>query len=162
MTYKIITTLIIGFIGGFFGYRSGISGGILFGAMIFVGLYNIATNGGYVPKSLPFISQVLVGTIIGLSFTLDNIKELYRLMLPTLIIVCGLLLMSIVLGLILNKFTSIDLATALFSTCPGGMSSIALVGEAFNADMHIVMLFHTLRLVAVIIFMPILIKLILN
>lgn len=156
---KIILTLTIGAIGSYVGHRANIPAGILLGAMFAVGIFNIASGGARVPSSLISISQVIIGSAIGLSFTMDQVKMLKTLILPSVIIVVGLLIMSLILGLILYKFTDLDIATSLFATSPGALTAMGPLSEALKAQAHIVVLFHTLRLVAVITLMPVLISL---
>ncbi len=126
--------------------------------MILVGIYNVLTSNAVVPRELTFLSQVVIGSAIGLNFTPDIFRLLSKLIIPSIIVVTGLLLMSVVLGLILHRFTDLDIATSLFATSPGALTSMAALTEAHDAQGHIVVLFHTLRLISVVTFMPILIN----
>lgn len=155
---KIIMTLLVGSLGGFIGYKSPLPAGALLGAMIAVGVFNLITGLGYMPGKSTLIVQVLLGSIIGLSFTKDNLQLLSKYLLPSLTIVLALLFLSIILGMLLYRFTGMDLATSLFATSPGALSSMSLLAEAFGAESHVVVLFHTLRLVLVILIMPFVIK----
>lgn len=157
---KIVMTLLVGSLGGLIGYKSPLPAGALLGAMIAVGIFNMATGLGYMPSKSTLIVQVLLGSIIGLSFSKDNLQLLSKYIFPSIAIVLALLFLSIILGMLLHRFTGMDLATSLFATSPGALSSMSLLAEAFGAKAHIVVLFHTLRLVMVILIMPFVIKII--
>lgn len=155
---KIIMTLLVGSLGGLIGYKSPLPAGALLGSMIAVGIFNLMTGLGYMPSKSSLIVQVILGSIIGLSFSKENLQLLSKYLLPSLVIVLTLLLLSIILGMLLYRFTGMDLATSLFATSPGGLSAMSLLAEAFGAQAHIVVLFHTLRLVLVLLIMPFVIK----
>ncbi len=110
---NLILILLLGCLGGIIGEKLNIPAGSLVGAMILVGIYNVFTSNAVVPKELAFLSQVVIGSAIGLNFTPDIFRLLSKLVIPSLIVVTGLLLMSVVLGLILHKFTGLDIATSL-------------------------------------------------
>ncbi len=151
---KILLTLTIGAIGSYIGHKANVPAGILLGAMFAVGIFNIVSGGAKVPSSLSVISQIIIGSVIGLSFTMDKLKMLRTLIVPSIIVIVGLLVMSVILGLILYRFSDLDIATSLFATCSGALTSMGPLSEALKAQAHIVVLFHTLRLVAVITLMP--------
>lgn len=155
---RILLTLLFGAIGGYIGSKTSLPSGTLLGAMLAVGIANLSGFQGKLPPNISFITQVVIGCIIGLNINQKNVKALSELIMPSVIIVAGLIFMSIVLGILLYKFTGIDYITALFSTSPGGLSSIILITESYGAETHIVMLFHTLRLITVVTLMPIIIK----
>lgn len=159
---KIFITLLIGISGGLLGHKTGFPSGTLVGAMLAVGIFNMITNTGKLPTKTSLVTQILVGTIIGLNFNTGNIKAISQLILPSIIAVIGLLSMSIVLGVVLYKTTGQDLVTALFSTCPGGLTSMTLVANEYGAQTQVVVLFHTLRLVSVITLMPFLSKVVIK
>jgi len=159
---KIFITLLIGILGGLLGHKTGLPSGTLLGAMLAVGVFNMTTGSGKLPTQTSLVTQILVGTIIGLNFNIGNLKAISQLILPSVITVIGLMSMSIILGVILYKTTGLDLVTALFSTCPGGLTSMTLVANEYGAQTEVVVLFHTLRLVSVITLMPFLSKVVIK
>lgn len=158
MLTKFITTLLIGALGGIVGIKLKIPAGALFGAMVFSAVYNLITNAAYVPPKMEMILQILIGTIIGLNFSMETIKGLRPVLFSAVIMVTGLLIFSLLMGWIISRVTGMDLITALFSTSPGGLSNIVLISDAYGAQAHIVALMHTLRLIAVVVFMPLIVK----
>lgn len=155
---NIFYTLIMGAIGGYIGVKLKIPAGAMIGSMVAVAIFNISTSRGYVPTNFKTIGQIVIGAIIGLNFTMDSIKGLKDLILPTIILILGLTLISILLGFAIHKFTGIDLPTALFSTAPGGLTDMTIMSESFGAQTHIVALLHLVRLTTVLTVLPIVIN----
>ncbi|MBU5482889.1 AbrB family transcriptional regulator [Clostridium sp. MSJ-11] len=155
---KIIYTLVIALLGGYIGIKAKIPAGALVGAMISVAIYNIYTGKGDIPYNFKLLSQIVVGGMIGLNFTMDSVKQLKSLIFPAIILVVGLTLFSLILGFIIHKITGLDLITSLFSSAPGGITDMTLISEAYGADISKVALLHLMRLVTVITVMPIAIK----
>jgi len=158
MTAKFITTLLVGALGGLVGIKLKLPAGALFGAMLFTAVYNLITDAGYVPEQANTVLQIVIGATIGLNFNMSTIRGLGSVLLASVIMVVGLMIFSVLLGLIISKVTGMDLMTALFSSSPGGLANIVLISDAYGAQAHIVALMHTLRLISVVVFMPIIVK----
>lgn len=155
---KIIYTLIVAAIGGYVGIKLKIPAGAMIGAMVFVAIYNIKTSQGYIPRDFKLVAQVVVGAMLGLNFNMESILALKKLVLPSIVLVVGLTVFSLLLGILIHKITGLDLVTALFSSSPGGLTDMSLLSEAYGAQTHIVALMHLIRLTTVITIFPILIK----
>ncbi len=151
---NLIITLFVATIGGFIGLKSKIPAGTLVFAMLAVAIYNIITDKAYIPSNLKFIAQVVVGGMIGLSFTKETFFNLKNLIVPSIILVVCLLTFSIVIGVIIHKFTNIDLITALFSSSPGGLTDMTLMSGEYGAVQSTVVTLHLMRLITVLIFLP--------
>jgi membrane AbrB-like protein len=151
-------TLLVGTAGGIIGIKLKLPAGALFGAMVATATYNLLTSKGYVPPQANTILQIVIGATIGLNFNMENIKGLGSIFFSAVIMVIGLMVFSLILGFIISKVTGMDMITALFSASPGGLSNIVLISDAYGAQAHIVALLHTLRLVSVVVFMPIIVK----
>lgn len=155
---RIIYTLLIGGVGGYLGIKLKIPAGAMIGAMVFVGVFNVFTGKGDIPPNFKLVAQVVIGSMIGLNFTMESIKGLKDLILPAIVLVIGLTALSIGLGIIIHKFTGVDLPTALFSAAPGGIADMTIMSESFGAQTHIVALLHLVRLTTVLTILPIVIK----
>lgn len=155
---KIIYTLLVAGLGGFIGIKLKIPAGALVGAMASVAIYNIYTGQGSIPMNFKLIAQIVVGGMIGLNFTMDTVKGLKELLVPSLILVLGLTVFSIFLGFIIYKLTGLDLVTALFSCSPGGLADMTIISEAYGAETPKVALLHLMRLITVITILPWVIK----
>ncbi len=149
-----IVTLFVATLGGFIGLKSKIPAGTLVFAMLAVATYNIITDKAYIPSNLKFIAQVIVGGMIGLSFTKETFFNLKNLILPSIILVICLLTFSVIIGIIIHKFTNIDLVTALFSSAPGGLTDMALMSGEYGAIQTTVVTLHLMRLITVLVFLP--------
>ncbi|MGE5632138.1 MAG: AbrB family transcriptional regulator [Caulobacteraceae bacterium] len=154
---RIIYTLAVAFAGGYIGIKLKVPAGALIGAMFSVGFFNMYTDKGKIPANFKIAAQTVVGGIIGLNFTPDTLSGLKYLILPALILIIGLVLYSIVLGLIIHKLTGLDLVTSLFSTAPGGLADMTLISDAYGADTPKVALLHLVRLITVISILPVVI-----
>jgi membrane AbrB-like protein len=148
----------VGAAGGIIGLKLRLPAGALFGAMIATAAYNLLSDKGYVPPQADTVLQIVIGATIGLNFTMDTLKGLGSIFFAAVVMVAGLLAFSVILGWMIHRFTGIDLVTALFSASPGGLASITLISDAYGAQAHVVVLLHTLRLLSVIVFMPVIVK----
>ncbi len=151
---NLIITLFVATFGGFIGLKSRVPAGTLIFAMLAVAIYNIATDKGYIPSNLKFIAQVIVGGMIGLNFTKETFLNMKNLILPSIILVICLLMFSIIIGVLIHKFTNIDLMTALFASSPGGLTDMALISGAYGAVQSTVVTLHLIRLITVLVFLP--------
>lgn len=157
-----IITLLIAIVGGLIGIKLRIPAGALVCSMISVGIYNIFVSKGYIPGNFKIAAQIVLGGMIGLKFTNEAIKELKAMLVPAILILIALTGFCIFLGYLLHRITGIDLATALFSTAPGGIADMTLLSESYGADSPKVIVMHTMRLVIVVTIMPIVIKLLIK
>lgn len=151
---KIIYTLIIAIIGGLIGMKLKIPAGALIGSMIFVAIFNICCEKGELPANFRVVAQILVGGLIGLSFSRESLIGLKELIGPAILLTVGLLVFCILLGYLISKFTGMDLMTALFSSAPGGLSEMTLISEAYGADISKVILLQLTRMILVITVLP--------
>ena len=158
MALRFIMTLLVGATGGIIGMKLKLPAGALFGAMVSTAIYNLLSNKGYVPPQANTILQIVLGATIGLNFTMGTLKGLGSIFFSALVMVVGLLAFSLILGWLIHRFTGMDLITALFSASPGGLSNIVLISDAYGAQAHVVALLHTLRMISVVVFMPLIVK----
>lgn len=158
MALKLLYTFGIAFVGGFIGIKLKIPAGALLGAMAAVAIYNIYSSQAYIPSNIKIAAQIIIGGTIGLGFTMETVNGLKSLILPTFILAGGLAVFCSILGIIIHKTTGMDLMTALFSSTPGGLTNITTVAEAYGADIAIVGLLATIRVVTVVTIFPLLFK----
>lgn len=151
---KVFVTLLVALVGGTVGIKLKIPAGALIGSMLLVALYNIVSDNGSIPTNLKIIAQMIMGGIIGMSFTKQSFINIKNFILPALVMVIGLVLISVVLGLIIHKVTDIDVVTALFATAPGGMSDMTIISGEYGADQSIVVTMHLIRMLTVILIVP--------
>ncbi len=147
--------LVVGFIGGFIGYRLKFTGGTLIGAMFAVVLVNVIVGRNFrLPVSYTFVTQVLIGIMVGASFSKEIGRTLLPLLLPVLLSTLVLISAGSIVSIMLVKLGVLDPYTAFFSTSPGAMGVLlGLAGET-KADLAIVLSFHIFRIFFIIITAP--------
>lgn len=160
MLKNFLITIFIGVVTGIIGLFSGIPAGAMSIAMTGTALYNIFSRNAYIPLKLRQFIQTLAGALIGTKMTLKDIISLKEIMVPVVIVIVGFCLMNIILGIIIYKITSFSIQTSLFSSAPGGISDMAIIAGELGADTPKVAVMQFCRLIAVIAFYPILIRII--
>ena len=157
---KIIITMTIGVISGFAGYYVGIPAGAMSVSMAGVAAYNIKSNKAFMPIKLRQFIQVLGGALIGAKMTMGDILGMKTIAIPVIIVISGFCLMNLILGIMVYKISDFNIPTSMFSAAPGGISDIAIIAGELGADTPKVAVMQFIRLVCVIVFYPILIKII--
>ncbi len=159
---KLIVTLLVATAGGLLCHQLKIPAGALIGSMVAVALLNIFFSRGFVPKNFQIVVQILAGAMIGTRITKSTILELKTIVVPAIIIVIGVVVINFTIGLLIAKFSKMDLATALFASAPGGQTEMTIAAEAMGADTPKVAVLQLLRLISVVTFLPILLKIFLS
>jgi len=159
---KIIITLLLAAVGGLAGYKIGIPAGAFIGAMVFVTVYNLITSHAIVPLPLKIAGQIFLGAAIGAGITISTIKGFKELLAPILIFLILLFVFSIVSAFIISKFTNMDLITAFFSCCPGGLTEMTIIADSYKANVPVVALIHLSRILSVILIYPLIVKLLIK
>jgi len=155
---KIIITLLLATVGGLTGYKIGIPAGAFIGAMIFVTIYNLIANNAIVPVPFKIAAQIFLGAAIGAGITMNTLKGFKELIVPILIFLILLFIFSIVSAFIISKFTNMDLVTAFFSCCPGGLTEMTIIADSYKANVPVVALIHLSRILSVILIYPLIVK----
>lgn len=156
---RIALTLLIAAIGGYIGLRLKMPAGALIGGMLAVAIANLGFGfDGAIPANFRTVAQIIVGGILGLSITRQTVAELRTIALPVGVLVVSMLGLSLIAGFILAKVTGWDLATAFFSSSPGGMTEMTLASMSFGADTPKVALLQLVRMISVISFLPLILK----
>ncbi|WP_130890577.1 AbrB family transcriptional regulator [Fusobacterium ulcerans] len=159
---KIVITMVIGIISGFIGYFAGIPAGAMSVSMAGVAAYNIKSNKAFMPIKLRQFIQVLGGALIGAKMTMGDLLGLKTIAVPVIIVISGFCLMNLILGIMVYKISDFNIPTSMFSAAPGGISDIAIIAGELGADTPKVAVMQFIRLVSVIAFYPILIKIIIQ
>lgn len=156
---RIALTLLVAAIGGYIGIRLKMPAGALVGAMLAVAISNLGFGfSGVIPTNFRTVAQIVVGGILGLSITRQTVAELRTIALPVAVLVFSMIGLSLVAGFILAKVTGWDMATAFFSSSPGGMTEMTLASMSFGADTPKVALLQLVRMISVISLMPLILK----
>ena len=79
---------------------------------------------------------------------------LVRLFVPLLLSLGVIQAMSFLLAFIMHRVTGWDAMTSVLATCPGGLSQIVFFAEDLHADAFTVGVFHAVRMVSIVVFVP--------
>ena len=151
---RFFVTMLVGSAGGLIGYTLGLPAGALLGSMAAVGIYNCIGFKAYMPPIVHMGARIIIGSLLGLSLNLNAFMELKTVIVPAVIIVTLLLMCGIITGFIIYKFCKLDMHTAFLSSSAGGMSELCLLATSLGGDGPKVAILHTVRLIAVISVMP--------
>ncbi|WP_240703010.1 AbrB family transcriptional regulator [Cohnella luojiensis] len=112
----------------------------------------------YWPGYFRNIGLIIVGYAIGLSFTLDTLKEIVH-QLPSMVLLTLLLLLLCSLTAYgLSRLAGISFPTALTGSIPGGLTQmVALAEETKGIDMTVVTFLQVSRLMMIVVFVPLII-----
>lgn len=159
---RFFLTMMVATVGGLIGLKLKIPAGALIGAMFAVGIYNIMGRESYIPANVRIAIQIVAGAMIGLQVGKDTILGLKDMVVPAVIIIFGVVVINLVIGLLIAKFSNLDLATSLFASAPGGLTEMTLAANALGADTPKVALLQLLRLVSVITILPLILRYVLQ
>jgi membrane AbrB-like protein len=110
------------------------------------------------PSFLVFISQLSIGTYLGLTInptSLENWKKLLPYALGGSILV---VFFSLGVGYLLTRLHSLDLISAFLGTSPGGMGEMGLTAVLVRANVSLVTAYQMFRLLFILFVMPFLLK----
>lgn len=123
-----------------------VPGGMLVGSLIGVAILQITTNNVVTLPGIKDMSQIISGTFVGAALSVNDLKRLPRLWKGFLVIVFGLVILNLLNGYLITLLSDIPPITALFSSIPGGMSSIPIISVDYGADPITVSVVQFLRM----------------
>lgn len=132
----------------------------LLGPLLLSGIVVLTVPGGEfsTPPLLRESAFALIGLQVGLRFTLETVREVGRMVLPTLAAIVALLIASFGLALILDATTSVTLLDAYLATTPGGLYAVLAVAFGAGADTTFILAVQTLRLLVMIVLAPVVVR----
>lgn len=155
---NLILTMGIALVAGLAGFYLGIPAGALTLSMIGTAAFNVFTGRGWVPGPLRKVIQALAGTLIGVRVTSQDIRSLQGIILPALILIVGIIVINLIVGYLLHRFTGIGFITALISSVPGGATDMALIAKELGGDQSKVAVLQLFRFVFVVAAYPVIIR----
>ena len=145
---------------GLLGKLSGIPAGAMTFAIFAVAAFNIKTSRAYLPKRVKLIAQCIMGTIVGLGVTMEDVLNMPALIKPILIVLVCTILCNYICGFLIHKICRLDISTSLFGSIPAGVSDMALIATDLGGDAPKVAVLQLVRYIGLFSIMPSLIKLI--
>ena len=139
--------LVIGSAGGFIGWKLKISGGVLIGSMLAVIIFRLLLQKNIeIPASFNFITQVLIGIMIGCTFMPEIIYELKNMVWVVALSTLALVVTGLIIAIIIAQLKHFDIPTAYLATSPGAISASVGLALESNANPTLVVAFHFFRL----------------
>lgn len=140
--------------------RIGIPGGLLTGAMVGAAGVTLARGGAgvVVPGAARTAAFVVLGAVIGTSLTRETVAGLRGVLLPA--VFAALLLIAAGVGIaLLLRATGLAPAGDVLATSPGALSAITAAAIERGVGAAEVAVFHTVRVVLVLLSLPALLTL---
>jgi len=146
---------VIGFVGALLFTVLRLPGGAMTGAMIFVLVFTAISGqpSANIPDWLTFIVYACVGVIIGSMYKPGMIQAVGATW-PALVMSTGLILLAgCICAWIVARSGVLSIGSAYLATSPGGFNAIMGLSLA-NEEAPIVMVYHLVRIYAVILLAP--------
>ena len=110
------------------------------------------------PRKLRNAGLAVLGFMIGVSFTRDTLAQISSQLGAMVLVTAALILFSIFTGYITHKTTGISLSSSIIGSVPGGLSQMIVLSEEIpDADITVVTLMQTLRLLSTLFVVPFLV-----
>lgn len=142
---NIALTLAAALLGGLALSRLKVPGGMMLGAAIGASALNLSFGNAHLPALTKTVAQVVVGAFIGAGVERSELPQMRGALKPALVIIFGLLGLNILTGLLIHRFSSLDLLTSFMSTTPGGISDMPIVAAEMGADASKVLVLQFVR-----------------
>lgn len=157
---NIVITFLLAEGAGLLGKLSGIPAGAMTFAIFAVAAFNMKTGRAYLPKRVKLVAQCIMGTIVGLGVTVEDVRGMPALIQPILIVLVCTLCCNYICGFLMHKLCRLDISTSLFGSIPAGVSDMALIATDLGGDAPKVAVLQLVRYIGLFTVMPVLIKLI--
>lgn len=131
---RLLVTVLIGAAGAWALYKLRVPAGAMAGAILLVGAFQIATGYGYFPRAVKTAVQAVAGGFIGQRIGRSDLRELRKIIKPSLQLFGGIVFLTFFTGLLIHHTAPVDTATALLSSMPGGITDVALMSTDVGAD----------------------------
>jgi uncharacterized protein len=152
-------TIAASVVGGFVAARVKLPAPILLGPLLLTAVLTLTGAVDVtVPPLLREVGFALIGLYIGLGFERDTIRQIRRLLVPVFAAIAALLLACFLLGWILTFTADVSLLDAYLATTPGGLYAVLPIAFGSGADTTFVLAVQGLRLFAMILAAPVVVR----
>lgn len=114
----------------------------------------VATDVEAPPLIGRMMGQVILGSVVGLYVTPDALDRVMSSTLPILLVAVFTILAGCLVTAVVARFGRLDLATALFSSIPGGPVEMALLAERYGGVPGRVAFAQSFRIAAIVLLLP--------
>ncbi|MGH3384161.1 MAG: AbrB family transcriptional regulator [Nocardioidaceae bacterium] len=129
------------------------------GALAGAALMHVLVGGHFVaPGWWSVLAQVLVGTAVGATVAPNLLREFRSVLVPGAVAVLAIVGIGVGCGLAIGALHLLDPTVAVFGTVPGGVGEMVAAATALDVDSALVAAMHTVRLLAVLWLLPVLVR----
>ncbi|WP_341201535.1 AbrB family transcriptional regulator [Planomicrobium okeanokoites] len=155
---KLLRTALVAIAAGFIFQQVGMFLPWLLGPMLALLLLRQFTEMEfYWPRILRTIGLILLGVMIGASFTRESVLLMWVDLPYMLFMTVSVIIAALLFGLLFSKMANESLQTSLLGSMPGGLSQMVLISEEVkNANVTVVSVMQTFRIFLVVTIVPLL------
>lgn len=102
--------------------------------------------------------QLMLGLFVGSRVTRDASRQFKGMLVPVVIIIVWAITILFALGLFLSRITFLDPYTAILSSSVAGLPEMTVIAMATTADVTVVVIFQTFRLIITVITFPLIFR----
>lgn len=106
------------------------------------------------PDYLSPVTQVILGLSVGSRIKRETLCQLRGMIFPAIIIIIWALAVAFLFGAFFSKITGIEPFTAILSCSMGGLPEMTVIALATNAEVAVVIIMQTVRMVATTVSFP--------
>ena len=149
-----------GVVGVFAGIRLRLPAPTLLGPMLLSGIaHATGLTSSAPPPGLVIAAQVALGTMMGCRFLGVAARDVARALVLSAAATVMMLVLALGFAVALHALLGLDRSLVLLAFAPGGLSEMSLVALAMQAEVAFVALHHVVRIVLVIAFAPLVLRL---
>lgn len=128
----------------------------MIGAMCGAAAVNLFTGKSFpLPRWLRTIAQICLSITVAVTLSPRTVQLAMELFAPLIVSVALIQALSFTLAWVLSKISHWDAMTLMLATCPGGVSQVIFMAEDYGANPLVVGVFHTIRLISIVVCIPI-------
>ena len=155
---KLISAIVLGFLGGALFYFLNIPLAWMMGAMIFVTIGALIGIPVEIPNRLRALFISILGVMLGSAFTPELLGQSTQFGIAFAIQILYMFLAGIIAFFIFRYIGKYDRVTSYFSCTPGGLSEMTLSGEYYGGDTRIISINHSVRILIIVTLIPLYFK----
>jgi membrane AbrB-like protein len=149
-----LVTVAVGTAGGLLAKKAKMPAGGMVGAMIATIIFNVWLEKGVFPAQLRTVIQIFTGAMIGSKMRRQDVAAIRHLALPMVIVLISVFSMNLLCAWGMYRASTLDLATCLFATAPGGMSDMPLIGAELGGNPGYIAILQLVRILPIFVLMP--------
>lgn len=123
----------------------------MLGPMAIAVLVTVTESGlSSMPTALLNLSQVLIGSTLGLRYRRDRLLALRRFLAPAVLSTIVLVGLNVATGAVIGELVGLPVPTMALAMSPGGMAEMSITAKILHLGVPIVAAFHVVRIFLVI------------